>query len=102
MIKPDPLFRDRFGGQYEVLSELTEMWYQADKKAQELADNLPENIGASNFNNAGAVISQMSAALGKREAWRDAIAVYAGFSEHELVQYMAGWCLEKEQATNVG
>jgi hypothetical protein len=97
---PDKLLRTTPGtvNNYEVLAELTEMWWQADLRCRELSANLPDNVANGTFSNAGRVISNLASTLGRRNTWEDAIAIFAGWSQIEVRAHLAAFVQEKESS----
>lgn len=99
MIRPDALYREiPFGAslrRYEVLAELTEMWWQAFERENELALANDDKI-----ENRHRYLSDLAKAIGKRQTWEEAIAIYAGWNGVELDRYLGEVLAERKDGTS--
>lgn len=106
MIFPDKIERrivsDRRSGglrapdtTYEVLAEMTEMWWQALQAEGELARMSDDKI-PNRFH----YLADLAKMQGKRQTWEEAIAIYAGWNGVELDRYLGEVLAERKDGTS--
>lgn len=88
-----PLHRQITGSdkRYEVLEEMTEMWWQASAAAMQAGRDAEAEPGVK-------TLSSLAAKSGAREAWEQAIMVYAGWDGARLERYIAQVMIDKTEA----
>lgn len=69
---------------YEVMAEMTAMWKQACQAGKELVDQSDLMTEPTAH-----MLSQLATAVGKREAWEQAIMVYTGWNGTQVEAYLA-------------
>ena len=74
---------------YEVLAELTAMWWQAVEAGVKLVEEHTPGEGELTYQ------IELGTMTAKIKTWQDAIAIYAGFTERELGEWLDDFRAER-------